>query len=165
MRGEPIEVRFWSKVQKTESGCWLWTASSVRGGYGKFSIGGGLVERAHRYAYRMFRGPIPPDLELDHLCGVTACVNPEHLEAVTHQENTRRGQGAAGQNARKTHCKRGHLFGPENTYHDPAGDRRCRICLTETHRQWCQTHDLTPTQKARKVVKERERVARLRGAR
>jgi hypothetical protein len=49
---------------------------------------------AHRFAYELMVGPIPEDLELDHLCGVRECVNPRHLEAVTHLVNVRRGLAA-----------------------------------------------------------------------
>lgn len=67
---------------------------------------------------------------IDHLCGVRRCVNPEHLEAVTHRENLLRGTGFAAVNAAKTHCPHGHEYTPENTYHNPNpnGGRICRTC-------------------------------------
>lgn len=77
--------RFWSKVEKTD-GCWLWTSTTNENGYGRFSIKRRFVS-AHRLAYEMTVGPIPDGLTIDHLCRVRSCVRPEHLEAVTLQEN------------------------------------------------------------------------------
>lgn len=83
-------LRFWAKVDEWQpSGCWLWTGSLDGKGYGKFGLDGRTVG-AHRVAYQIERGPIPDGLELDHLCCVPACVNPDHLEPVTHLENIRR---------------------------------------------------------------------------
>lgn len=77
--------RFWASVDKTGD-CWLWTKSVDGGGYGIFTPPHG-VEKAHRFAYKDRVGPIPPGLHIDHLCHVRACVRPEHLQAVTQQEN------------------------------------------------------------------------------
>lgn len=82
--------RFASKIEPQPDGCWLWTASCGRGGYGQVWHGGTMA-RAHRVVYLLVTGsPIPDGLELDHLCRVRHCVNPEHLEPVTRQENQRR---------------------------------------------------------------------------
>ena len=64
-------------------------------GYGQFELGGGSRQKrnrtyAHRFAYEQAKGAIPDGLEIDHLCRNRRCVNPDHLEAVTHQENQRR---------------------------------------------------------------------------
>jgi hypothetical protein len=67
-------------------GCWLWNGKRNHLGYGIFS-----ERRAHRVVYEHFVGPIGEGLELDHKCRVTSCVNPAHLEPVTHKENVRRG--------------------------------------------------------------------------
>lgn len=69
-------------------------------------------------------------MQIDHLCRNHDCVNPEHLEVVTQAENMRRGIGATAINARKTHCKHGHEFTPENIYRRPNG-RECMTCLKE----------------------------------
>lgn len=121
-----VEERFWAKVQRggpTE--CWLWTASRSDG-YGHFHVSRARMP-AHRYAYELLVGPIPEGLILDHLCRVRHCVNPAHLEPVTSAENTLRGYGMPARNARKTHCKYGHEFTPENTRRTRLG-RECRTC-------------------------------------
>ena len=87
-------TRFWSKVQKT-SGCWLWTGAVNADGYGTFHVGmiagRQRVAYAHRIAYGLLRGPIPAGLELDHaVCGTRHCVNPAHLDPVTHAVNMQR---------------------------------------------------------------------------
>ena len=85
---ETDEERFWSKVIVTPM-CWWWTGSLQSKGYGQFRLDGSLV-LAHRYAYEICFGPIPEDLQIDHLCLVRHCVNPAHLEPVTGDENIRR---------------------------------------------------------------------------
>lgn len=123
------EDRFWAKVDKTD-GCWLWKGQRfVSSGYGQFSVGG-RARVAHKVAYQWLVGPVPDGLELDHLCRVRHCVNPSHLEAVTHQENTLRGVGPTAANALKTHCPAGHPYDEANTYVTPTRPtaRYCRAC-------------------------------------
>lgn len=115
----------------TDSGCIEWPGARNNKGYGRLDVyrqGKKTCTSAHRVAYEQHKGPIPPGLEIDHLCGNPACVNPEHLEAVTHRENVRRGKGWAGKNARKTRCPQGHKYAPENTYHTASGRRLCKAC-------------------------------------
>lgn len=127
-----VEERFWAKVEKTDS-CWLWIASRGFGGYGRFYPGRPAASRAaHRVSYEWAKGPIPDGLELDHLCRVRECVNPDHLEAVTHAENVRRARAATA----KDYCYRGHEFTPENTLIDRDGWRRCRECRGIRQRAW-----------------------------
>lgn len=108
------------------TGCWLWLLSTNHGGYGK-AWSGGKHWRAHRLAYVAFVGAIPPGLELDHLCRVRSCCNPEHLEPVTHAENLLRGETLAAACAAKTHCPRGHEYSQDNTLMNK-GHRRCKEC-------------------------------------
>jgi hypothetical protein len=82
-----IPERFWDKVDfLTDSGCWLWTASTGINGYGQFGINHQPV-RAHRWSYEWLVGPIAEDLILDHICRVRNCVNPAHLRQVTNKQN------------------------------------------------------------------------------
>ncbi len=123
------------------SGCWLWYGTiNTQTGYGVISAGRKKL-LAHRISYEMTYGPIPVGLEIDHLCRVRSCVNPEHLEAVTHQENVRRGLASfVAANAvwrSRTHCKNGHEFTPENIIwregRTPARaeSRMCKTCRAE----------------------------------
>lgn len=130
---DPAE-RFWERVRKDESGCWLWCGAPTIGtGYGKFWVHGTKF-LVHRWSYEHFVGPIPEGLQIDHLCRVRMCVNPEHMEPVTAGENARRGAGwagnlgQAGKQRARTHCYLGHPFSGENLYITPAGVRRCRAC-------------------------------------
>lgn len=137
-----INERFddlWTPEPNT--GCWLWISSTNAKGYGLFTRKRGECVRAHRFSYERERGPIPDGLEIDHLCRVTCCVNPAHLEAVTPEENRRRrpvhtfGTG----NKNKTHCAQGHPYSPDNTYLVEYRTQRGRV---STRRQ-CRTCVLT----------------------
>lgn len=81
-------IRLATKVSVVDD-CLLWSGTLNHSGYGHINVGGRFVG-VHRLAYTLHVGPIPEDLEIDHLCFVRNCVNPEHLEAVTHEENLRR---------------------------------------------------------------------------
>ena len=81
--------RFWEKVDVGHPlGCWLWTGALTRD-YGSFWLDGNQ-RPAHRYSYELLRGPIPDGLQMDHLCRVKHCVNPDHLDPVTPATNLRR---------------------------------------------------------------------------
>jgi hypothetical protein len=123
------EPRFWDRVDvRHPLGCWIWTSTLNTHGYGVLQIDGRNFY-AHRYAFLALRGGIPSGLELDHLCFTRACVNPDHLEPVTHRENLRRSHTVANINAAKTHCKRGHPLDGDNVQLTNRGrSRRCRAC-------------------------------------
>ena len=107
-----------------ETGCWLWTGYLDRTGYGRASSAW-----AHRLFYEAHVGPIPDGLYVDHLCEVRQCVNPAHLEAVTHRVNLLRAHDhsipASGE--RKT-CFRGHPLGEVTSYVNNQGTIVCRLC-------------------------------------
>jgi hypothetical protein len=109
------------------SGCWLWTAALSAAGYG--AIGSGYkVRLAHIVSYEFKFGKVPNGLELDHKCRLRCCVNPYHLEPVTHRENCIRGD-APKRNGNKTHCPRGHEYSAANTIiNQPSTRPPFRVC-------------------------------------
>lgn len=111
------------------NGCWVWKGL-VSDGYG---LNQGVhspseTRLVHRKVYEFLVGPIPETMTLDHLCRNRACCNPAHLEPVSIKDNVMRGEGACAQHARKTHCKRGHEFTPENTGKASKDGRYCIQC-------------------------------------
>lgn len=137
----PAVVRFWPKVNqdgavpahRPDLGCcWLWTAGTDGYGYGAFNWrpdnGATFRIEAHRWSYQDACGPIPDGLELDHLCRVPQCVNPAHLEPVTHRENILRGEAPSAKWARRTHCSSGHELAGGNIRTEQNRGRRCRTC-------------------------------------
>jgi len=125
---ERFEAKF---IPEPNSGCWLWFGASSDG-YGYIGCGG-RNRLAHRVSYEIHRGPIPEGLELDHLCRLHCCVNPDHLEAVTCKVNI--GRGLTGETARrrqmdKTHCPKGHPYDETNTiWRETKYGRWCRACM------------------------------------
>ena len=113
-----------------QDGCWIWQLARGGDGYGWAGR-----ELAHVALFEQVVGPVPDGLQLDHLCRKRLCVNPAHLEPVTRRENILRGESPSAQNARKTHCHRGHPFDEANTGRwDPRG-RACRACHAEKERR------------------------------
>ena len=121
----PDDVRFWATVTPGSDGCLIWTGARNPKGYGTFRTEEGTAS-AHRWAYTFRYGSIPDGMEIDHLCFIRACVNPDHMEPVTHAENVRRGRH--NQNHGKDKCIHGHRFDEQNTSLDTLGKRVCRVC-------------------------------------
>lgn len=130
-----VAERFWSHVDKSDA-CWLW-GSTVRSGYGRFTINTGTQATAHRYAYELLVGPIANGLTLDHLCRNKLCVNPAHLEPVTLVENIqRRPPTKLHRNKVKTHCPEGHAYDRVVVTESGAKRRRCMTC---DRRSWAES--------------------------
>lgn len=139
MPRKTLDERFWEKVEHLTDGCYRWTGSKSGTGYGRFwngeYLGGNhrrpILVSAHRWSYERFVGPIPTGLEIDHLCRNRDCVNPTHLETVTHRENMQRAMALI------THCPQGHPYDEANTLYRPKyGDRICRICARNHKRAY-----------------------------
>jgi hypothetical protein len=130
--GQVLVDRLWDKISpEPMSGCWFWLGHLGRLGYGQMKVCNQMW-KAHRLVYTLFRGTIPVGAELDHLCRQRDCVNPDHLEPVTHRENILRGVGVASCCAKKTHCLRGHpLSGRNLIVADHGRRRRCRECTNQ----------------------------------
>lgn len=129
--------RFHAKIKVLPIGHWMWTGATASGGWYGAATLEGRVQPAHRVAWQLYRGPIPDDYEIDHLCRKGLCVNPDHLEPVPPRVNSLRSESPAAHNAAKTHCIRGHEFTPENTLTRGPDDhtRRCRTCARNRPRE------------------------------
>lgn len=125
-----LRRRIAAQVEIDEGGCWIWRGYVKPNGYGTLAIARHPYY-VHRLSYEAHVGPIPEGLEIDHLCRVRACCNPDHLEPVTHAENGRRGMAGV----LKTHCNNGHLYDAANTYLYRGQWRRCRQCDRERQRR------------------------------
>lgn len=132
MTPDQLEPRVRAKIRVDGSGCWLWTASLNRGGYGQLGMGGHGVVTAHRYVYQQLVRPVPRGVYLCHTCDVPACVNPDHLYEGDARDN---GRDASARgllrpyNGGVSHCVNGHEYTPENTYRAPSRPKH-RACLT-----------------------------------
>ncbi len=144
-----LEQRFWNRVDPCRTdGCAVWLGAKLDG-YGRFYVGYKAGKRKYIYAHLFLVGKAPEGLEWDHLCRNRACVWPECLEAVTHQENIRRSPVLPAQHRARgalvTHCPEGHEYTQENTYitRDSVRGwrtRSCKICRKLRMREWRRTH-------------------------
>lgn len=113
--------------------CWIWQGARHHKGYGNLR-----GRMAHRISWEIHVGEIPDKMTIDHLCLNKLCVNPNHLEVVTNQENKRRWA------EKLTHCPKGHEYSGDNlveehylaTNNIPTTKKRCRICLNAYQRKW-----------------------------
>lgn len=126
-RKSHFNERLLSNIRVLDNGCWQWVGRKNLRGYGMIPHKG-RTRPAHRAVYEFFNHcVVPKHLQMDHLCRVPSCVNPDHLEPVTPRENTLRGNTAARFNAEKLTCHRGHEFTSENTT-VKNGHRICKAC-------------------------------------
>jgi len=148
-----FQAKFWARVSKDSSpNCWIWAGSidsSDNTGYGVFSFKGRNY-KAHRVSFVLSGGTIPDGMVIDHLCRNRACVNPAHLECVTHRENILRGEGVSAQHAKKSHCSKGHLLAGDNLSFRKNGGRRCLAC----HRESRARSESTPQGKEKKRLRK-----------
>lgn len=116
-------------MPEPNSGCLLWMQAISDAGYGRHKN-----RQAHALAYELAVGAIPVGHEIDHTCRVRCCINPMHLEPVTHLENLRRSPESIltrlGDASRaRTHCPQGHPYEGDNIFVTKRGSRQCRICM------------------------------------
>lgn len=109
--------------QLTDEGCLVWIGSFDTMGYGRL-IWKGKNHSSHRVMYQLVKGPIPEGLELDHLCSNKPCINPDHLEPVTHSVNLQRYYAT-----KPNYCPHGHEYTEKNRLIDRNGVKRCRECV------------------------------------
>ena len=123
---KPLAERVLARIEQISGQCWIWPGSQVGNGYGTASYrvdGIQKIALTHRVAYEALVGPIPDGLDLDHLCRVRLCCNPEHLEPVTRTENSHRGK-----KYRPSHCVHGHEYNENNMIVRKTGHIYCRQC-------------------------------------
>ena len=122
------------RIIYNENGCWVWTGGKSGNGYASGNYNKKTV-RVHRVIYSLLVKNPENGLELDHLCRNRNCVNPHHLEEVTHLENMRRGLPSI-----KTRCKRGHDLSGDNLLSSTPGRRSCRLCGRIRVFEWRSKH-------------------------
>jgi hypothetical protein len=135
--GQPLPVtecvrlvtlpRWCKKINFTDT-CWLWTAAADKYGYGRVSLCGASV-LAHRVAWVGSNNQdIRPGLDINHLCRITACVRPDHLQEASARENLLYGDTIPSQRRARETCPRGHLLADGNLVRRSRGDRECWTC-------------------------------------
>jgi len=122
-------------VRKLDSGCWEWTGSRNEKGYGRFNAGGHSPIGAHRYAWQLAYGPVPPGRMVLHECDNPPCVNAAHLFLGTAADNMT-DMVAKGRSCRRDECRAGHAMSGDNILIRKGGGRSCRECSRIRSRNW-----------------------------
>lgn len=127
----PTAMDRWASAEAFDDGyvtpCMYVPIRPQKNGYIYATTEGHSTALVHRQIYAEIKGAIPSGMSLDHLCRNPACVNPDHLEIVTHRENVLRGCGPTAENSKKTVCGHGHELNDANVYLY-RGSRFCRAC-------------------------------------
>jgi hypothetical protein len=115
-----------NSIPEPNSGCWIWLGQVNQYGYGRLRLPNGGTQVAHRASYEFHNQTTVPDhLQVDHLCTLRCCVNPDHLEVVTRVENVRR---AVQRNRATNRCRNGHEMTGDNVWLRKNGNRTSRVC-------------------------------------
>ena len=128
-RNKPHTVDSILKLSKQHGDCFVWQSTTRSNGYGVI-VFRGKQTTAHRAMFELYHNvKLSDNIEVDHACNNRACVSPNHLEAVSHEENMKRSAD------RRPACKAGHLWTDENTYvtevnRKQGGVRYQRYCRT-----------------------------------
>lgn len=136
----PLSDRFWSHVRKGE-GCWQWDSPRANS-YPRIRRGGGGTPKvsAHRLAWELTHGDIPPGMFVCHHCDNKNCVRPDHLflgkPIDNSQDMIRKGRHKEQRKPKPTHCNAGHAYTLENIRVENNGRRRCRQCLASAMHKW-----------------------------
>lgn len=147
-RWHSFDERFWGQIDVAGPfDCWNWTGTLTEKGYGRRIYHDGVVRYPHQVAYILRHGPIPEGLVIDHLCRNRRCANAAHLEAVTNEENLRRGREAR----RLEGCPNGH--DPSHRRQQPSGRFECGECAREGGRRYYERR------RAEVLARRRERYA------
>lgn len=132
-----LAERFAERVDRSggPDACHPFTTKPDPDGYGRIRFKGRHM-LAHRAALAIAGIVVPDGMEVDHLCRNRICVNPAHLEVVTHRENGMRGFSFAAENARKTHCNHGHPLSGANLRISTSGERVCKACVRRRRKEY-----------------------------
>jgi hypothetical protein len=136
MAPRPVDVSSVMRRVRREGRCWIWTGRRNAHGYGRVKLDG-REPYIHRLVYEWTFGPVPAGQVVMHACDTPSCVNPAHLRAGTQSENATdmHLKGRAAPVQRRTHCKHGHAYTPENTLWHREGYQRCRECMNAPRRR------------------------------
>lgn len=146
MKLELALEKLWARVEVTGF-CWLWTGETGGGGYGRLHFQGARGQ-AHRIIYELLVGPIPDGLQLDHLCRIRNCVNPDHVEPVTFKVNQERKVAKWAKPKQPTQaairkakglCQKGHVLAVVGVLTSTRGTsirKQCRACQHDAQERW-----------------------------